>query len=160
VVLISSVRLNPTELNWEFSPVQFSSAALYTLLQMLGIQGLTFLQTPIKCLGLGLDGYVIAAVVDSGSRRQVVGLNAFPQAVRASDGVLPQTKCPILAAAGIQLTVGGEPHAMHRPKVTFEWLCTSSESITEVLRVEKHQTHAYIGFLPPKTVHNDDSAAK
>jgi len=76
-------------------------------------------------LDFGLDDdSVVAAVVDGGRRRHVVRLDALPEAVRASDGVLPQPQCAVLAAAGVQLAVGGEPDAVDWSEVTLERLCS------------------------------------
>jgi len=78
------------------------------------------------------DDHIVSTIADSGWAAHVVRLNAFPQAVRTTDCVLPQTQSTIFTAARIQLAIWWETHAVHGSEMTFEWLCThTNKSHTE-----------------------------
>ena len=49
--------------------------------------------------------------------------DVLPQAVRLADGVLPEAKCAVLAAAGVQFAVRREADAVDGAKVALEGFC-------------------------------------
>lgn len=53
----------------------------------------------------------------------LTGQDALPQSVRLPHGGLPQAQRAVLGAAGVQLAVGTEAHAVHGPEVTLIRLC-------------------------------------
>ena len=57
------------------------------------------------------------------SAAAVAVADVLPQAVRLADGVLPETKCAVLAAAGVQFAVRREADAVDGAKVALEGFC-------------------------------------